>query len=489
MLSITHSPSQGTATPRKSITTGLASLTLLGIRRTVLFSLLALPLLFTASLSATLPPLEIANKVATVAKAIDAPAIDGDIDAVWQTAPENIFNQHLILSGETTELSGTWQALWDKDNLYILLKVLNNNPGAKFSSYNGFVIYTSANYTRKDFTFNPAYERLSDTALYYEVGNIRTKATLYGDLSKPAGVGEGPVANPTLFYYDDGSRTYLPRWPSNGDGIQQPGELPDPTVSSDEQRLIDDPNYFSPVYSPKTTYCMNQFSLSTISLVPTIACIQSTADGYRCEISIPWIALTQNPNNNWEGNYLRWDGNAGYFSGGTGAYADSIRDYLGFEFTLFATSEVGGNITNMLAWCAERPAMDNWYSTANEVITEPIFIGGDWFAKAATSVWGTLQLLPAPSILGTDCVANWAVFEGGFKWHNGIGFVYDAYYPYVYLFDSQNWLYIFERDASESTGFYLYDFSRGQLGISGCSYYPNYLPANSDTLIPLVNPN
>lgn len=85
---------------------------------------------------------------------------------------------------------------------------------------------------------------------------------------------------------------------------------------------------------------------------------------------------------------------------------------------------------------------------------------------------------PVPSIL-TSCF-----FEVGtnFRWNPDIGYIYEGFFPFIWIYDAGNWFYLLHSGATEQGGYYLYDFGRNQWGFSGCTYYPNYV------LLPLSDP-
>ena len=68
---------------------------------------------------------------ATVAAAASAPAIDGTVDAVWDDARGNAIEN--VISGTVTDesdLSGSWKALWDADNLYYLVEITDDSKSS-----------------------------------------------------------------------------------------------------------------------------------------------------------------------------------------------------------------------------------------------------------------------------------------------------------------------------------------------------------------------
>ncbi|MDX2110726.1 MAG: TonB-dependent receptor [Verrucomicrobiota bacterium] len=94
------------------------------------------------------------------------------------------------------------------------------------------------------------------------------QSVLYGNLALPPDTdAAAPLSNPTLFYFNEATQSYLARWPSNNNKKQDVGELTDPTVESDAVRLQQDPTYVKEVYIAKYTPELNnvpdlQFNLS-----------------------------------------------------------------------------------------------------------------------------------------------------------------------------------------------------------------------------------
>ncbi|MDX2110802.1 MAG: beta-galactosidase [Verrucomicrobiota bacterium] len=89
----------------------------------------------------------------------------------------------------------------------------------------------------------------------------------------------------------------------------------------------------------------------------------------------------------------------------------------------------------------------------------------------------------AGSLFAADTTAN---LGGGWKW-NKLGYVYDGYFPFVYIWSTQQWLYIF-MPATED-GFFLYDFNLKQFGYTYRSAYPWYYPINGTSADPVnLNP-
>lgn len=60
----------------------------------------------------------------------------------------------------------------------------------------------------------------------------------------------------------------------------------------------------------------------------------------------------------------------------------------------------------------------------------------------------------------------------GQKWNPQLGFIYDSAYPYVYLFGMPGWIYVVHANASESNGFFFYDFERARWAWTQSATYP-----------------
>ncbi|MDX2109930.1 MAG: sugar-binding protein [Verrucomicrobiota bacterium] len=147
-----------------------------------------------------MPPIEVANKVATAMK-IEAPSvapkIDGEMDAVWADAAENTIASYIPNGTAFTEpsglsdISGKWRALWDANNLYIYLEVMDDFR--VFSPFNTFEIYTSTAYTRWFGEWaNPGYS-YSDAHLIFDVGATPIRAVASGNYSVDSGLDPFPT--------------------------------------------------------------------------------------------------------------------------------------------------------------------------------------------------------------------------------------------------------------------------------------------------------
>lgn len=63
--------------------------------------------------------------------------------------------------------------------------------------------------------------------------------------------------------------------------------------------------------------------------------------------------------------------------------------------------------------------------------------------------------------------------EDGFQF-NAMGFSYEGYYPFIYLFSYGSWIYVFNDPANDTEGWYLYDFHHGAIGFTLAEAYPYY---------------
>ncbi|MDX2109482.1 MAG: leucine-rich repeat domain-containing protein [Verrucomicrobiota bacterium] len=86
-----------------------------------------------------------------------------------------------------------------------------------------------------------------------------------------------------------------------------------------------------------------------------------------------------------------------------------------------------------------------------------------WASGFSTPTW---RGYPAqPTLFYAD--TTYAV-GGGWKW-NGLGFFYDAFYPFLWLPQQQKWLYLV---GSNEDSFFFFDFTRGYWGWTARPYYP-----------------
>ncbi len=101
--------------------------------------------------------------IARIAMTATAPLIDGAVDAAWAAAAVHPI-AHVVTGsvGTDVDLSGQYRALWDRDNLYLLVDVMDdtliNKPGEPFNSDSIEVFVDGDNsksveYDKDDFQF------------------------------------------------------------------------------------------------------------------------------------------------------------------------------------------------------------------------------------------------------------------------------------------------------------------------------------------------
>lgn len=70
---------------------------------------------------------------------------------------------------------------------------------------------------------------------------------------------------------------------------------------------------------------------------------------------------------------------------------------------------------------------------------------------------------------------NWTRF-GDFAFSFSFGWVYDHFYPFIYFYGYDSWIYSFvEADADEAANYYIYDFKALRFGYLSPEFYPYYL--------------
>jgi len=69
-----------------------------------------------------------ASSAANVNSTSNAPAIDGAIDAMWLNATANPLANLANEGPDEPSVQGSWKALWDNDNLYMLFEVVDDVP-------------------------------------------------------------------------------------------------------------------------------------------------------------------------------------------------------------------------------------------------------------------------------------------------------------------------------------------------------------------------
>lgn len=126
---------------------------------------------------------------AVIKKADVAPVIDGVVDEVWSKAPEIKIEK--VLKSDTPDIGeSTWQALWDFDGLYILLKIDDD------AFYPGYIAGSSEdwNYDLPGFSIdvNPVLEDgvgsgAGSSTGHYGFGPIFSKSTDNTLVTEPSG--------------------------------------------------------------------------------------------------------------------------------------------------------------------------------------------------------------------------------------------------------------------------------------------------------------
>ncbi len=67
---------------------------------------------------------------------------------------------------------------------------------------------------------------------------------------------------------------------------------------------------------------------------------------------------------------------------------------------------------------------------------------------------------------------------------SGFGFYFDGFYPFVWNWNEDSWLYVFPDGASLSNGFYFWHFAKNHWGWTAQPYLPGYLAFRADGNIP-----
>ncbi|HXB10706.1 MAG TPA: putative Ig domain-containing protein, partial [Bacteroidia bacterium] len=116
-----------------------------------------------------------------VVNATSVPVIDGTVDAVWSTAPKNAINK--TIQG-TIQTGSTWQAMYDANNLYVLVQVADanlSNNGGTTNSYNqdGVELFIAGNNSKAGaYTANDHQYRFNWNILPYSPASITGDAPL-----------------------------------------------------------------------------------------------------------------------------------------------------------------------------------------------------------------------------------------------------------------------------------------------------------------------
>lgn len=116
-------------------------------------------------------------------------------------------------------------------------------------------------------------------------------------------------------------------------------------------------------------------------------------------------------------------------------------------------------------------------------------------ASRTASHTTTLWVLPLDDAGSDDCpsvmqTAATADLGDGFK-YSALGYIYDGFAPFYYLFNTGRWWYAFAcgDEVSETDGFYLYDFTEGQFGFTYSAIYPFVSIVSGPNAGSLINVN
>ncbi|MDX2110937.1 MAG: hypothetical protein SFY80_11915 [Verrucomicrobiota bacterium] len=60
----------------------------------------------------------------------------------------------------------------------------------------------------------------------------------------------------------------------------------------------------------------------------------------------------------------------------------------------------------------------------------------------------------------------------GFKYNFNLGYIYDGFYPFLYLYDRGGWIYVVGKNEA---GYYFFHFGREHWGYAGVGFYPYYV--------------
>lgn len=177
---------------------------------------------------------------------------------------------------------------------------------------------------------------------------------------------------------------------------------------------------------PANTLYYGSNSIKDLAGITSTATIGS--GGYVMEMSLPWTSLKVDP---------------------------AALSAIGIEVAINDGDPNQGN------W---PPARLGWVSEGNDAASKP-------------SVFGILPLVGMPFL--SSCFYD---LGSGFRWAPDVGYIYDGFFPFVYAYSANNWLYLYAEGATEAGGYYIYDFGRAQFGYTGCDFYPNYVK------LPLTDP-
>ena len=111
-----------------------------------------------------------------------APVIDGSIDAVWSNSiTSSIDNVTQGKVSSSSDLSGTWDVLWDSNNLYVMVDVRDDsicNDSSGFWDNDSVEIYLDADNSNQD-----SYDGINDYQYVLEYGSSSIAETKLGKTS------------------------------------------------------------------------------------------------------------------------------------------------------------------------------------------------------------------------------------------------------------------------------------------------------------------
>jgi hypothetical protein len=90
-----------------------------------------------------------------------APVIDGNIDKIWESVPSNELN-NIILGNRTSasDISASFKATWDDENLYLLVQIkdeLKSGKGSTDYSHDGIEIYIDSDNNKPEYYENDEF--------------------------------------------------------------------------------------------------------------------------------------------------------------------------------------------------------------------------------------------------------------------------------------------------------------------------------------------
>ncbi len=94
-----------------------------------------------------------------------------------------------------------------------------------------------------------------------------------------------------------------------------------------------------------------------------------------------------------------------------------------------------------------------------------------------TSVTGKTKDAPPPP---RKFLSGFLSGDDGFQF-NAMGFSYEGFYPFLYLFNYGSWLYVFNDPPNDTDGWFLYDFHYQGFGFTAAQFYPFYFGLSEGT--------